>query len=93
MRGYSVLENMHNMGIASLTPNTQTNTGRAIIPPPNPATPAIVKPMVVATHNGDYFKDFFQIRPAIKEAQFFLAERTGPFYLELICKPRNGFRF
>jgi hypothetical protein len=37
------------MGIASLTPNTQTNTGRAIIPPPNPATPAMVKPMVVAT--------------------------------------------
>ena len=37
------------MGIASRTPKTHTKTGRAIIPPPNPATPAMVKPMVVAT--------------------------------------------
>jgi len=37
------------MGIASRTPNTHTKTGRATTPPPNPATPAMVKPMVVAT--------------------------------------------
>ena len=36
------------MGIASRTPNTHTKTGRATTPPPNPATPAMVKPMVVA---------------------------------------------
>jgi len=40
------------MGIASRMPNTQIKTGRAIIPPPNPATPAMVKPMVVATNTA-----------------------------------------
>jgi hypothetical protein len=40
------------MGIASRMPNTHIKTGRAIIPPPNPATPAMVKPMVVATNTA-----------------------------------------
>ena len=33
-------------GIASFTPNTHTNTGTMIIPPPEPAAPAIVNPTV-----------------------------------------------
>ena len=44
------------MGIASRTPNTHTKTGRATTPPPNPATPAMVKPMVVATTTASILK-------------------------------------
>ena len=47
---------MDNIGMASRTPNTQTKTGSATTPPPNPATPAMVNPTVVATTTATIFR-------------------------------------